>query len=210
MKKAEAKKLLDTYFKDRLESIGFKKSKYGFVRKERDYFVAFGYSLVDLDNSFSSQFGIHCGFESIDKVYGFSVGRNVNQINLYSISQAGLYDERKYPKLEYDLYTESDIQHMVSEVAEYLERKALPFFANLSTIERLEKFRNENPTPQQAKSGLILAKLVGNPNYENLKGQYRLLLKDWPESDKQELEKIIAFLDQHTTEELLQIAQSQA
>jgi hypothetical protein len=43
----------------------------------------------------------------------------------------------------------------------------------------------------------------------NLKSKYRELLKDWNDWDKQELEKVIAFLDSHDQEELKQIAEPQ-
>lgn len=210
MKKSEAKKLLDTYFKERLEKIGFRKGKSGFIKVNHDFFISFGYSLVDLDNSFTSQFGLYCGFRSIDRIYNHLTGRSTDGINLFSLSQSVLFDERKYPKLEYELYSQADVEVMVNEVVDFIEKDALSIFENLSTITKLEQIRNRNPIPQQALTGLILAKVVSNPNYEALKSQYRQLLKDWPESDKQELEKVIAFLDQHNREELLKIAESQA
>ena len=197
---------MDKYFGEALNNFAFKKHKHGFIKSSDDnFFIFFGYALYDSDNSFPTQFGIRCGLKTIDKVYNVIMEESSEYLNLHSVSQAGLYEEKKYPKLEYDLHNESDIKLMVKEVTEYLKKEALPFFENLNSIKNLEKYRNDNLIPQQAKTGIILARLAGNLNYEKLKEQYRLLLKEWPEHEKKELEKVINYLDNSSNEKLLKL-----
>ena len=137
-------------------------------------------------------------------------GRFTNPQNEYfpiiGIGQSELFESKNYPILEYDIYTEEDALKMVDEVMNYFENEALPFLESLSNLETIEKVINNEPIPQKGIFGLILAKLTGNENYEPLKSKYRDLLKEWSDWDKQELEKVISFLDKHTKEELEEIA----
>ena len=87
---------------------------------------------------------------------------------------------------------------------DYFLNTLIPYFNEYTTLEKLEKkinapgnLPNNNQLATVLKYGLILAKVVKNPNYEILKQKYRELLKEWSDWDKQELEKVISYLDSH-------------
>jgi hypothetical protein len=130
--------------------------------------------------------------------------------NIYPLSigtgQTRLFDEGKYPILEYDIYTEEDAQKMVDEVSDYILNSVLPEWEADPTLDNLEKKVNEKLVDVPNFSGLILAKLVNNPDYEIIKTHFMEVSKDWAEWDQEDLQKVIAFLDQHTSDELNKIA----
>lgn len=221
MKKSELKTLLNKEYKNRLTRLGFKKKDDGFIRLNNDSFFYFGFGIVDLDNSFPTTFYWGYGLISVAVILKTSQGKIFDPKQGYPAviheTQVSLFDKKQYPILEYDLYNEDQAVKMVDDVVQYIEQ-LLPQFEQLQNVKGVDQKINDGSISQldsrfisaRTQTGLIVAKLTNNPNYETLKSQYRQLLKDWPESDKQELEKVIAFLDQHSREELLKIAESQA
>lgn len=207
MKKSEVRKILEDQFKKRLKEYGFNNKGYTFLKKISDttFFINFLFSLIDSDNSYPSQFGFCLINQRINNIFSEIFRRN-NDIWLLSTNQSRLYEENKYPDLEYDIYTEEDALKMVDEVMCYMEKEALPFLESISDLKVIEKLINEKPVPEKAHVGIVLAKLMGNPEYENLKLVYKELIKDWAGDYNPDYDKIVSFLDSHSHEELIQIA----
>lgn len=205
MKKSEANKLLDKNFKERLKFYEFKKKGFRYVREYKGFIFDFGFALVDSDNSFPSKFSyaLYCLIinEILSKIFN-----KHKELILFSTGQYRLYEENKYPVLEYDIYTEEDALKMVDEVMCYMEKEALPFLESISDLKVIEKLINEKPVPEKAHVGIVLAKLMGNPEYENIKLVYKELIKDWAGDYNPDYDKIVSFLDSHSHEELIQIA----
>jgi hypothetical protein len=208
MKKSEVKKSLKKKFKNRLTDYGFKPLKHSLQKDYNGFFIDFMFSMVDIGNGFSSQFGIHCGFTLLDNIYNAAFKTQKRNLNIYAIHQGELYESQKYPILEYDLYTEEDVNIMVNQVMVYLENEALPYFEGINTLEKIEPIINKDPKPRQAVISLILAKLVDNPNYLELKKNYMNLLKNWPQYEKNQLETIVQYLDKYTREEIIKSVES--
>lgn len=208
MKKSEVSKFLSKGFGENYKSLGFKKWKYGYKKDSGMFSYTFGFSSSDMDNSFPSDFYYRLGSFSVGNILNCITPLIEKDVQIIGIGQADLFEAKKFPVLKYDIYTEEDINKMVNEVSKYFIHEALPYLESISNIEKLEQITNKELNPWKKSIGLILAKLVNNPDYENLKNKYRELLKDWNDWDKQELEKVIAFLDSHSQEELLRISET--
>lgn len=214
MKKIEVTKLLNIGFKIMLDKNNFKKWKFGYIKElGNGTYYNFAFSSASYDTCFPTTFYFGIGSKDVKKISkkilpeNFTIPENEFP-TILSIGQKELFEAKKFPVFKYDIYTEEDVNKMVNEVSEYFTRVAFPYLESISSIEKLEELTNTELNPWKKSIGLILAKLVNNPEYEILKNKYRELLKDWNDWDKQELEKVISFLDNHSQEELLQIAES--
>src|SRR6218665_3608036 len=217
MKAGEVRKLLNSGFKTiMLNKLGFKKWKYGYVKETSNgTYYDFAFSYACYDTCFPTTFNYGIGLSQVTKIFKKIMPENFAGTEyeypvILSLGQIGLFVSKRFPVLEYNIYSEEDINKMVSEVSAYFINEALPYLESISSIEKLEQITNNELNPHKRSTGLLLAKLVNNPNYENLKSQYRALIKDWPETSKQESEKVISFLDNHSQEELLKIAENPA
>lgn len=210
MKKTDVKKYLDREFKQRLGK-GVKKAKYNWIKNIGDLYMKFGYAIVDSDNSFPSSF--YYGFGSpfysnvmnhIIKIKELNIQED-KYITAISTGQIKLFDEGRYPVLEYDIYTERDANKMVVEVSEYILNNVLPPWEENPTFEYLERKVNSKINNVPNFSGLILAKLVDNPNYISIKNKLINFSKEWSEYDKKDLVQVIDFLDNNSIERLRSI-----
>jgi hypothetical protein len=213
MKKSEVTKKLNEGFQIKLNSQQFRKWKFGFIYENNDFYFDFGYSSASYDTCFPTTFYYGVGSnnvkEILKRVFPENLSRPENTFpKIFSQGQKELFEEKKYPIFKYDIYSEDDVNKMINQVSDYLIKEALPYLRSISNLEVLEKMTNHLPlNPWKKDVGLILSKLVSNPTFESLKNQYRELLKDWSDWDKQELEKLIDFLDKHSCTELLKMAE---
>lgn len=211
MKLSEVNKLLGIEFNEALKSRGFKKSKYRFIKSIDDIYIKFLYSVIDSDISFPSHFSYGVGSHTVNNILKKILPKKYVEIpeNAYSIAlgtgQLKLYDQEKYPILEYDIHTLEDIRKMVNEVTDYLVNEVLPEWEANPTIFYLEKKVNGNLTDVPNFSGLILAKVVGNANYSRLKNHFSEISQKWSEWDRTDLKKVLDFLDSHDQKQLMQL-----
>jgi len=216
MKKSEVEKYLAKGFKASFLK-DYKKTKYSFVKLLDELYYSFGFVTLNLDSYFPATFRFSVGSKKVKALLENILPKKFKNIseNEYPpaifLGQIKLFDEGKYPTLEYGIYTETDAQKMVDEVSAYILNEVLPEWEANPTLEYLEKKVNENLTDVPNFSGLILAKLIGrNPKYESIKQHFTNTSKDWNDWDKKDLEKVIEFLDNHSQEELLKIAENPA
>jgi len=205
MKKVELNKYFDKQFKIALGN-GYKKKGYVLLKELGGIYFSLGFGIVNNDNSFPSTFSYCIGCKKINIIFT-TILRGNEPFGCICTGQLRLFDEGKYPVLEYDIKTEADAQKMVDEVSDYIINTVLPEWEANPTIEYLEKKVNEKLGDSPNFSGLILSKLVGSSNYNKIKAHYQQVSKDWSEWDKQDFEKVITFLDSHSQEELLKIAE---
>ncbi|CAM3089278.1 hypothetical protein [Flavobacterium frigoris] len=219
MKISELTKHINEAVKQRLSPLGFKKDGYGFTLNENGFTKKIIFSSIDRDNSFPTSFSVWFGFLGVDRVLFRATG---NEVDLKKIKHGGqvfirqveLFEQGTYPFKDYDIYTFEQADDAVSESLNYFIDFIIPDMNKFKSVLKLEEqinlkgqFINDRFLSTKVKYGLILAKLVNNPNYEFLKNKYRELLNDWSDWDKQELEKVIDFIDTHSQEELLKIAE---
>lgn len=214
MKKAEVSKFISSGVKNNLGD-DFKKMKNNhYLKHFGELYFDFGFGIVDSDRSFSSTFNCAFGSNQYSNLLNHLI--EILELNYqqsqylfcYGFNQLRLFDEGKYPILEYDIYTEADAQKMVDEVSDYILNTILPEWEANPTTLYLEKKVNEKLNDNPNFSGLILAKLVGSSNYDSVKSHYANMSKNWNNWDKQELEKVITFLDCHSQDKLRQIAET--
>jgi hypothetical protein len=211
MKLVEARKYLHKSFKESFLK-DYKNIKYGYVKYFNELYFKFGISLVNSDKSFPSIFGFSIGSVKVKLILEIVLPKKFRDIqeNRYPVcmnyNQIRLFDEGKYPVLEYNIYNEIDAQKMVNEVSEYLLKEVVPEWEANPTNEYLEKKVNEKLSDSPNFSGLILAKLVNNPDFVRIKQHYLFVSQNWAEWDKRDLIKVIEFLENHDTNELLAIA----
>lgn len=205
MKLTDLKKLLFSIYGESLKPLGFKKVKYGFMKINGDYAYNFIFSSLDRDNSFPTGFFYGLGSKSIANIIKkvVAVHEDNSFYPMIGWRQVVLWEAKKYPVKDYDIYTEDDAEKMVAEVSAYFTNEALPYLESISNLHALEALTNSNPHPLKFRSGLVLAKLVENPKYDSLVEQYRESFKGWVvEWDKMDFEKIVSFLDCHSLDEL--------
>lgn len=209
MKIKDLKKILDLEYKEKMKSIGFVKKNDRFVQSTSKYLYEFGYVIFDYGNVYVSQFSFSLKSISYSRILSVIYGKELSPFVFY-IRQGSLYEKDEYPVDNYFINTETEILKMVIEVVDYFENKALPYLLSISNIESIDKKINTEPIePTEGVKGLIIARLNENPNYEKLKQTYRQLFtdRDWAiGEDIENLEKTIVFLDNHSKEELEEIA----
>ena len=184
MKKADLNKYLEKNFKLALGA-GYKKKKYSLQKELGEIFFSIGFGIVNSDNSFPSTFSYCIGSLNYNRIYT-KIWEESEPFGCMCTGQLRLFDEGKYPILEYDIYTEADAQKMVDEVSSYILNTVLPEWEANPTLEYLEKKVNEKLTDSRNFSGLILAKLVCNPNYQTIKQHYENISQTWPDWDKED------------------------
>jgi hypothetical protein len=220
MKLAELKKFINEQAKNKLLPIGFKKDGYGYSLNSNGFTYKISISSIDRDNSFPTSFAFWAGFIGVDKIMLLAVGNNEELKKLKSgsqlfIRQVELFELGKYPVKDYDIYTFDEAEKAISEMFEFLNKTLLPSYIQYNNLAEIERKINSNEfinnTRQLSVSvrfGLILSKLSNPSNYDTLKNGYRKQLLNASDWDKQELEKVIEFLDNHSQEELLKISET--
>ena len=211
MKLGEVNKLLNAEFGNVLKKSGFKKSNYQFIKSIGDLYIKFLYAVIDSDISFPSYFSYGIGSFTVTHILKKILPDKYDMpATNYPISmgtgQFKLHDEGKYPVLEYDIYTEEDAKRMVSEVCDYMLNVVLPRWETNPTLGYLEQEVNENLIDAPNFTGLILAKLVGNPSYDRIKDHFMKISMEWPGCDRSDLQKVLDFLDSHSREELIALS----
>jgi hypothetical protein len=220
MKLSEIRKALLIKANDSFQELGFKKVGDLIVKNIDDYQIYIGFGVVDNDNSFPTTFRYGIAMKSLNNIKKYCLPERGFKLNdfsgAYGQKQTMLFDKKQYSILEYDIKSIADIDIMMNDLLSYFKDKALLELERLLSLDKLSVFINSEEVikesmhqPTTSINGLILCKTSGFLNYETLKVKYRELLKDWSDWDKQELEKVISFLDNHSQEELMRIAESQ-
>ncbi len=219
MKITEVKKELLTKVLGSFKTLGFSKRGSLITKTYAGYQIYLAFSVVDNDNSFPTTF--HFGISSLTlnnllvRVFP-EKGYVMNQYaGAYGQKQAMLFDKKEYSILEYDIRSDADIDLMVNDLLVYFNKKVIIKLEQLQNLNRLSIIVNSQETikesmhqPTTAINGLILCKISGVPNYDIIKNNYINLSKEWSEWDRNDLEKTIRFLDNHSQKELKEIAET--
>lgn len=146
-------------------------------------------------------------------------GEIFQEIGVYDTLTTGISSYFNEINYRYKIKTEEDIKEWGKIVRMFYEEYAVPFFEKYNSVDSIDKLLNDNPTEKviylddlgwRIIKGLIAAKLNNNPKYNELRDYY----KSEVESKFQgyfmyeKCLKTITFLDSHSQEELLKIAES--
>jgi hypothetical protein len=108
--------------------------------------------------------------------------------------------------MQYLIENEEDLAILMRVIPKRFKEYVLPYFDANSTIERVDKILNENPRelsihqwlyPLRACMGLIAARLVNNPMYDDLARIYKEELQDATTTYKLEFERLTKLLSKH-------------
>ena len=102
---------------------------------------------------------------------------------------------------QYSVKTDDDIRKAVDKVGAVLRDKALPFLdahRDLAALDRAmnggdARFDTSDPT-NRAVRALTVAKLAGNPRFEQLAASYQAAIRHFPEMSRQQLDQVIEYL----------------
>ncbi len=208
MRKKDLKSLLDKRYKERLKSIGFVKKGNEFIKSLDDFSYIFRYVIYDYGNVYTPHFSYGLKSKIYSRLVSIIYEKQLDPL-IYYIRQGTLYENGKYPVDDYLITSIDQTEGMMNEVMNYIESEAVPYLESITDLKTIEKLINKNPErPTDSFQGLILAKLVGNSGYEELKIRYRYFFieREWAiEEDIKKFENLILFLDNHTKEELEEI-----
>ncbi|NJB38183.1 hypothetical protein [Croceivirga sp. JEA036] len=204
MNAKELRKYLNNSFKEKLTPYGFKKNGAIFYLMENGKSYSISFNSLNYDNSYPTSFFCFSGFIEVEKKYMELLNKNEKEIAKTKISsqlytnQAYLFDQKKYHCSNYDLYTFDEAEKAVLEIVEYYTKIILPNFKKIETINDLDSWFNAKeymPNSRRLKIdiiyGLLVAKLVSNPNYDILKIEYRKLSSHFSEWDRNDLNQAI-------------------
>lgn len=140
-------------------------------------------------------------FEESGFIVGFNIGTYFNELNY-----------------RYKIKTQEDILEWVKIVGKFYEEYAVPFFEKYHSLDAIDKLLNENPTEKviylddlgwRIIKGLIVAKLNNNPKYKELRDYYYSEVESKFQGYfmYEKCMKTIDFIDNHSQEDLLKIAE---
>lgn len=219
MKLSEVRKYLLSKTQESFKSLGFKKDGNLIIKSNGDFRIYIAFGIVDSDNSFPTTFHYGISSKSLNniKIKIFPErGLKINGFSgAYGQKQESLFDNKEYPILEYDIKNTSDIDKMVGDLLDYFQREIIKKLEQLQNIQELfillnskEVITDSMHLPSTLTNALIFCKLSKDVNYNSVKTKYRELLNNWNDMDRKDLEKVIEFLDNHSQEDLLKIAES--
>lgn len=214
MKGKELSSFLRNCFKEKLSSLGYKKSGAQFTHNDSGFTYRIAFASRNYGDCFPTSFSCWGGFLIIDRIV--LLARNQEEkIKILKhgsqlfLRQESLYAQGKYPCATYDIYTLEQAEVACNEIINYFLNIILHDMREIDSFEKLfeklnskEYLLNNRFLSSNLNNSLILAKLLGMPNYEKLKEEYRVRLKDWTDWYKNDFEKLIFFLDNHSKEEL--------
>jgi|SRR6218665_1400312 len=226
MNYSEVKKELKKEYEAFLKPIGYKKSRSesqgcDFKLIKNGVTQKIGYGITNYIDEFYTGGYIGLGILPIQKLqYHIEEASGVN--DNYGITLgASISDYMNELNYRCHIKTIEDIKEWGKTIRKFYEEYAVPFFEKYNTVEAVDKLLNENPTERviycddlgwRIIKGLISAKLNQNPKYDELRDYY----KSEVESKFQgyfmyeKCMKTINFLDNHSQEELLKIAETAA
>lgn len=126
---------------------------------------------------------------------------SVHKTTVTSMTQLSYFFASEPDPKQYSVKTEDDIRNAVDKVGAVLRDRALPFMdahRDVAALDRVmnggdARFDTSDPT-SRAISALAVAKLAGNPRFEQLAESYSASIQHFPEISRQELAQVIEYL----------------
>jgi hypothetical protein len=190
LKVKDIKEYILTNFGTQIVSDGFlyKKADNEFFYVKGDYTYIFNILLSSWSNSYSLSVRLFISQKKIESIYESILGKshkltlNQNMIERIYYSPDGR-TVVKGDSMAIWLTRNEDLYNVIDILKIYYNSIAKPYFEQFSTLEDIDNFINNPPfdyspayvgsnTDERCMKGLIVAKLVNNPNYERLVAIY--------------------------------------
>ncbi|TMQ15009.1 MAG: hypothetical protein E6J91_14130 [Deltaproteobacteria bacterium] len=126
---------------------------------------------------------------------------SAHKTTVTSMTQLSYFFPGEPEPKQYSVKTDDDIRKAVDKVGAVLRDKALPFLdahRDLAALDRAmnggdARFDTSDPT-NRAVRALTVAKLAGNPRFEQLAASYQAEIRHFPEMSRQQLDQVIEYL----------------
>jgi hypothetical protein len=219
MNYSEVKKELKKEFESFLKPLGYK-SKSGtqgcsFFLNRGFVEYRFGYGVANYGDEFNSGLFGSIGMLPIQLIEN----RIFNEESFTDTLLLNKSDYFKDINYRFKITSLNDVKEWSTIAKKFYHEFAIPFFEKYNSVDAIDKLLNEKPSEKviycddlgwRIIKGLISAKLNNNPKYNELRDYYRSEVESKFQGYfmYEKCMKAIDFLDKHTREELLKIAES--
>ncbi|MDZ7363650.1 MAG: hypothetical protein ONB46_23475 [candidate division KSB1 bacterium] len=205
MKKQEVRDMIYTGLNSVLAGNGFrlKKSEESFVRpisggQQRIYVALWDYQPEFI---FSLTMGVR--LDAVEQVFHLFSGSppKYQSMSMTTLTQLEYFTAGK--RKEYKISTEAEISTALDDLFKIVTEKVLPFFEKYRDVPSIEAAVNSGSLPTRfdstqlpagAMHAVILAHLVGNPNFERMVVQFQDAMRGFPEVEKDKFNRLVAYL----------------
>lgn len=179
------------------DGFNYKKTNNQFEKIKGDYTSIFNLLITGWSNHFSIEVRLYISQKQIEKIYETIVGKSHkltlgNTINRIYASPDGR--EVVNGNLSVNLYFDEDIEAAVETLENYYNTIAKPYFEKYQDLKSIDDIMNNPPFENnpahvggifadRCMKGLITARLVDNPNYEQLVMTYDEAIKGTMNTD---------------------------
>ena len=212
MKVQQVKKFIEERLIEKISSYGFKLKKsdgYFFVRKTKFGSQIIGGGVRNYDPEFHTSCSVGIRFDEVEEIYSLIIGTSP-RIALQSLTLGKAYSEYlNVNNFSFTIIKEEDVNKWVDEIVLFLDQFGFEFFDKYYSLADLDILFNNDIKHQMAGGfrydelnracrGIIIAKLVNNPSYDEIIIKYRKIISE--HSLKENFEKVITFLSEYSKE----------
>lgn len=203
MKKPEVRDALFRYLAPHLPGWKPVKKDGAFVRPIPGGAQKIVFSLIDYNPEFRFSLAFTTRIDRAEDIVNRfnEAPASVHHTTLTSMTQVSYFFPGEPEPKQYSVQTEDDIRRAVDQVGAVLRAKALPFMDAHRDVAALDRamnggdarFDRSDPT-NRAMSALTVAKLAGNPRFEELAASYQAAIQHFPEMSTRRLAQVIEYL----------------
>lgn len=221
MNYSEVKKELKKEFEVFLKPLGYKSKSdpqgCDFLTEKLNCINRIGYGVANYIDEFNTSCYLKISLIPIQNIEGVIFDEK-GIYDTLGTGTASYFNELNY---RYKIKTLEDIKSWGVILKKFYNEFAIPFFEKYNSVDAIDKLLNEKPSEKviycddlgwRIIKGLISAKLNNNPKYNELRDYYRSEVESKFQGYfmYEKCMKAITFLDEHSREEILKIAESQA
>jgi hypothetical protein len=203
MKKQQVRDALYRELQPLLPGWKLVKKDEAFVRPISGGRQTLGIAIVDYKPEFRFSLVLTTRLDAVENIFNQfnSAPAAYHSLTVTSITQLDYFFADEPPPKQFSVYSEADIVAAVQQLAPLLRDRILPFFDSHRDIAALDaamnggdpQFDKSNPVTRNMHA-LVLARLAGNPRFEQLVSSYEDAMKHFVEAAKQGFPEIVAYL----------------
>lgn len=199
MKKQQVKELIRRTLTSILAPKGFKKGEDGFVREFQGGTQRIGVALYDFDPEFEFSLNFSIRLDEADELmHRFSGSPPKYHSETYTASILLDYFTGGTPS-QFTVNTESEIMTKVNGLAPLLQNRIIPMLDQLMDAGALSRAINHDAIdksnhPYRGMAGIILARLAGDADFEQLVARYDGEMSRMPLAEREKFRKLADYL----------------
>ncbi|NEO53643.1 MAG: hypothetical protein F6K54_11460 [Okeania sp. SIO3B5] len=209
MKKKEVRDLIYSKLNEVLSNKGFrlKKSRECFVRSFTGGHQHISISIIDYRPEFIFSLTMAIRLDAVEQIFHLFSGSlsNYQALSTTTLTQLDYFTEGQVK--EYKISTETEILTALEKLSKIIIERIIPFFDKHCDIYSVEAGVNSKSLigfdstqfPSGAMHAVILAHLAGNPNFEELVGQFQDATRNFPEGEKDKFNQLVVYLRNYSS-----------